>query len=304
MENFETAPKTGPKDFFLHLAGMVTLYVSVGSLIGLVMETIDRLFPDKLQAWTDPYSSGIRFAIASLLVIFPIFIFITKYTNKDLAQNPEKKNLPVRKWIAYLTIFIAAAVIAGTLIALINTFLSGEISARFMMKIFAILIIFNAVFGYFLNEIRDVSAGKRKMFAWVGISLVVCSMAFGFYIMGSPAAQRKFSFDERRVNDLQNIQYEILNFWQTKKILPANLEAVRDPIQNVSLPVDPDTEAPYIYEKTSETTFNLCATFGTKVVGSPSAPSMMGLVDENWEHGIGQVCFERKIDPARHELKY
>jgi len=90
--------KTTPKDFFLQLGVMTALYVSAISLINLLFQTIDYAFPDALAYYGDPYSSGIRIAIASLVIIFPLFIFLSRMNSKDFAIWPEKRELPVRRW--------------------------------------------------------------------------------------------------------------------------------------------------------------------------------------------------------------
>ena len=68
--------KMTPKDFFVQLGIFASLYISLGSLVGLLYEIIDHIFPDlNAYGYNDPYSSGMRFAIASLIIIFPAFIF-------------------------------------------------------------------------------------------------------------------------------------------------------------------------------------------------------------------------------------
>ncbi len=42
--------RTPPRDFFLHLLTIVTLYIVAGSFIALIFRYIDVLFPDPLQS--------------------------------------------------------------------------------------------------------------------------------------------------------------------------------------------------------------------------------------------------------------
>ena len=55
---------------------MLTLYWSAGALIALLFRIIDTVFKDRLDYYLDPYSSGIRFALASLIVVFPLSLFL------------------------------------------------------------------------------------------------------------------------------------------------------------------------------------------------------------------------------------
>jgi len=315
MENIETKIKTTPKDFFVFIGAMVALYASAASLINLLFEIINASFPDALHFSYDNFSSGMRWSIASLIIVFPVYIFLSRFINKDLAANFLKKNLGVRKWLTYLTLFVAGVAIITDLIMLINTFLGGEITARFAFKILAVLIVAGTVFTYYLYDLkRDVGqkSSKMKLLAWAVSFAVLASIVGGFFIMGSPFTLRMKRFDERRVNDLQNIQYQIVNFYQRKGVLPDNLNELKDPIAGFILPRDPNPASfvgynpgVYGYIKVSDLSFKLCANFSlasdrqidSKYI-TRSAPVFLGdsYLNENWQHQKGAVCFDRKID--------
>ena len=105
---------------------MVALYASAVSLLNLLFEIINASFPDALNFSYDRFSSGMRWSIASLLIVFPLYIFLSWFINKDLTANPPKKNLGVRKWLTYLTLFIAGVTIITDLIIFINTLFWAE----------------------------------------------------------------------------------------------------------------------------------------------------------------------------------
>ena len=142
----------------------------------------------------------------------------------------------------------------------------------------------------------------------------------GFVIAGSPQNQRLVRLDERRVSDLQTIQWQIINYWQQKEKLPESLETLRDPLSGWSLPVPPLFEEgeKYEYAVKGDLKFELCATFalampkgwreygGGKIYPMPmmegrdvavSYPYPGGGVNESWDHEAGRTCFERTIDP-------
>ena len=316
MENIETKIKTTPMDFFVFIGAMAALYASAVSLINLLFEIINALFPDPLSFNYDNFSSGMRWSIASLIIVFPIYIFLSRFINKDLAANFLKKNLGVRKWLTYLTLFVAGVAIITDLILLINTFLGGEITARFAFKVLAVLIVAGTVFAYYLYDLkRDAGqkSGKRKLLVWAVSFAVLVSIIGGFFIMGSPFTLRMKKFDERRVNDLQNIQYQVVNFYQRKGSLPNNLDELKDPIAGFNIPLDPDSAVSYGYEKVADSpigeaglSFKLCADFSlgsdmqidSKGATRPT-PIFLGdnfSINENWQHQKGAVCFDRKID--------
>lgn len=153
----EPKQKTEPKDVFLHLLAIVTLYMSAGSFTALIFQYIGVLLPDPLEfnqyALTSAYSS-IRFSIASLIVVFPLYLWTSWFLNKTYLKNPSKRNLRIRKWLIYFTLFVAALIIAGDLIALINNLLSGELTTRFLLKVLTVLFVAGSVFGYYFWDLK------------------------------------------------------------------------------------------------------------------------------------------------------
>jgi len=307
-------PKVTPKDFFLWAGAMIALYVSVFSLISLLFAYIDKTFPDALNYYVDPYSSGMRFSIASLIVLFPLFLVLMRFIRKDMVRDESRKDIWVRRWALVMTIFVAGASIAGDLIALVNTFLGGEITTRFFLKVVVVLLIASVGLMHFLADLWGYwfKFPERARYVGWGIgALILLTIGAGFIIMGSPNQIRLYRFDDQKVSDLQNIQYQIINYWQTKQKLPAKLSDLNDSLQNFSVPVDQQNGQQYRFEATGNTSFKLCATFNAETqTNSPyttraiPAPASMGEkgapVSDNWFHGSGEVCFDRTIDPERY----
>ena len=122
--------------------------------------------------------------------------------------------------------------------------------------------------------------------------------------MGSPAQIRQQKLDDQRVQDLQNIQYQIINYWQQKGSLPDSIDQLEDPLANWQMPVDPVTAEPYTYTRNSPLDFQLCANFetmGSSRIIQPTSYSSDPTID-NWEHEVGQSCFSRSIDPQRYPV--
>lgn len=310
-----------PKDFFLHLGITAALYVTVVSLLALIFQVVDFSFPDPLAYYRDPYSSGIRSAIASLIVFFPTYLILGWMYRKDTIAHPEKKDLGFRKWAVYLTLFLAGLAIVIDLVVLLNNFLGGEISSRFVLKIAAVLLVAGFVFVYYLMSLKGKtdSPAVFKGFSISSIVIVIATLAVGFSVLGSPMTQRNIRFDEDRVNDLQTIQWQVVSFWQQKEKLPVNLDELYDPLSGARIPIDPQTGANYEYRTVTATStthhaFELCATFAyPRVTRYPyenrmaypmydtSMPSYPYPVEgDSWEHEGGRVCFTRTIDPERY----
>lgn len=302
-------PKTTPKDFFLWAGAMVALYVSVFSLITLLFEYINYAFPDVLEDYVDPYSGTIRFAMASLIVLFPVFLLLMRLIRNDIARNAEKRDLWVRRWALFLTVFVAGAAIAVDLITLINYFLGGDLTTRFALKVVVVLLVAGAGLLHFLADIWGYwvqNPSRAQMVGWGAGALILCSIAAGFFIMGSPSQIRLYRFDDQKVTDLQNIQWQVVNYWQQKEMLPKTLAEVADPISGFMIPVDPQSGEQYGYKTTGVLKFQLCATFNAESRSTQTiertVPMPVGGKDiqDTWQHGVGEVCFDRTIDPERY----
>lgn len=303
--------KTTPKDFFIQLGVLVSLYVSVISIMTLIFSIIDQLFPKEFS-YTDPYAGGVSMAMAMLIVAFPLCILFTRALSKEELISPEKRYLLARKVVTYLTLFIAIAVVAIDIIMLLNSFFSGEeITASFALKVFFTILVIGTVAGYYLYDLRrrqeDDGSRVRSLYAYCSSAFIILAFGLGFFVMGSPYTQKEKRFDAVRVSDLQGIQYQIIAYWQAKQKLPAVLADLNDPLKGFTVPVDPKTKEQYTYTVKGKLSFEICATFsketpkGADISRVPSPmyafPYKNGGTDEIWDHTAGQVCFVRTIDP-------
>jgi len=300
--------KTGPKDVFLQLLNIIALYVSAGMFISLIFSYIDIWLPDALSE--NYYTllaarSSVRWAIASLIVVFPVYIWATWFLNKGYAATPEKREMKIRKWLLYFTLFAAGIIVIGDFVTLIYNFLQGELTLRFLLKILAVLAAAGGVFGYYILDIKN--KAPQKIFAYGVSAIMLIAIVAGFFVAGSPKEERARRFDDQRTQHLQMIQSEIINFWIKKAALPKTLEELNDPIRGVAIPKDPESGAEYVYEITDKENFKLCATFNQPSLDQASAsmPKRAALSypleniyygNENWAHNSGQTCLDRKID--------
>ncbi|MEK7665182.1 MAG: DUF5671 domain-containing protein, partial [Patescibacteria group bacterium] len=290
---------------------IVTLYWSAITFVTLLWQYINYFFPDILNQYYNYFSftGPIRFAVSSLIIVFPVFILVSWYLNKVYAKETAVRESKIRKWLIYLTLFIASLIIIGDLVSVINTFLEGELKARFFLKALSVLLVAIVIFWYYLDDVRREITSK-KMVKYFGVStsaVVLISIISAFFIVGSPATARLMQLDQQKISDLQGIQYQIVNYWQTKEKLPAMLTDLTDNISGYVPSADPQSKTVYEYNIKDATNlfFELCAEFnreGNDQYGQfrPAIPEKgyeYGYADtDNWQHKAGRVCFERKID--------
>ena len=324
--------KLTPRFFFISLGVLVTLITSVSSFLILLFESLNKKFPDVLNAsYTYGYNSynfeSIRAALATLIIFFPIFLILAYFWRKISKTNLSRNDNIIFKWLIYLVIFLSSLVIAIDLVTLVRYFVSGEITTRFILKVLGALVVSIIVgFNYF-SELKNHESKKENktslVCSMVSIVLFFGLIVWSFSIMGSPKEQRAWRIDEQRINNLSSIQSQVINYWQQKEKLPASLDNLSNPISGYTLPVDPEFEKGrnYDYKPTGDLSFQLCATFDAQipkgwqennygrimplgnvatdmaVSSSSPSPDYPYWINNSWDHGEGYTCFERTIDP-------
>lgn len=299
-------PKSSPKDVFLHLMVFVALYVSVVSLIALLFQYINFWYPDPLSFYYESVVNAIRWSASVLVVMYAVYLFVSRLISKDLTVNPEKKNIKIRKWLVYLTLFISALTMIIDVITLLYNYLGGDMTVSFFLKIAVVLLAAGAVFGYYMWDLKkDADRKKLKLFAYIVSLAIFVALIGSFFVVGSPATQRARRFDQQRVNDLQTIQGQIVSYWSEKGTLPASLSDLKSSISGFVAPLDPETQAGYEYQVKSTLNFELCANFNQASLnqGKIATPAIYpNYAAENWAHAAGRVCFDRTIDPQRDKI--
>ena len=124
----------------------------------LVCQFIDLAFPDPSDtgAGYAEYSRfAIRWSVASLIVAFPVFLYVSRLLRQAIRRDPSKRDSKVRKWLTYITLFVAAGVIIGDLTSLVFNFLGSELTVHFVLKVLAVGVMAGTIFGYYLWDLRQ-----------------------------------------------------------------------------------------------------------------------------------------------------
>jgi hypothetical protein len=309
----ENKPRMTPKDFFLHIGVIVALYTVVISFLNLVFALVDSLYPPLDSYYYYGNSSPISWPMAVLIIVFPVLLLLSWLLKKDFALDSQKKELGLRKWLIYITLFVTGIVLVGDLITVVYKFLNGDLlTIGFILKALSVFIVAGAVFVYYILELKGKTTAKVNTNAFFASLIVVLALIIGsFTVLGSPRTQRLRKADMQRVQDLQSIQWQVLNYWQQKGKLPNDAKELQDPFSGFLLPLDPETYRMYEYEKTGTLTFKICAEFalaGSEIGAGYQTkelprPYPNGIVEgDNWKHEVGLSCFDRTIDPERYPI--
>lgn len=312
-----------------HRAAAVEVVVNVFSfiLLGIVATAlgilyfgiIDRYFPDPL-AYQYSYTSNtasVHYAIAAILVAFPLYVFAVRLWFRRFREDREKEESKISKWLTYLVLLIAAVTIVGDLIAVLFNFLQGETSARFLLKALTILSIAGTVFGFYYLERKKIQYKKdipRQTFFRFGYAIGAFALAgvvLGFFAAGTPGEERMRQMDQRRASDIRNLASCITQYANDRGVLPGTLSALDESSMYAwcaKSRFDPETQAEYGYavlaplsddpaqKGAKRGSFELCADFSTAsasetAVARPAEIMYAGDMGDKWgTHPAGRAC--------------
>ena len=288
------------RETFFYLVLFATLYVSVVNAGIILFLLIERGFPDALQGFAAAQGAAARArgATAGLVIAFPVFLLVSRSIGTMLTGDPVKRGSRVRKWLTYLTLFLAAMVLVGNLIALVMGLLSGEITPRFALKVLVVFLIAGSVFAHYAGDLRreeqatPLPAAPPRLPARVAAVAMFVVMAAGFFTAGSPRSARFRQLDEDRVQSLREIARGLERYHERHGRLPASLDSVLSE-PDVFLSgriVDPVSGERYEYRVLDPATalYELCAVFQT---ADTTGRGGRYLPAEIWKHGAGRHCF-------------
>jgi len=304
------------KEAFLFLMLFSTLYTAVFALGAVLFDLINIYLPDPGEAvlrWV----GSLRFGIASVVVSFPIFLFISRVIVRENLRNPGQRISPVRRWLTYLTLFVASTSIVADLITLIVRFLSGDLTLRFGLKVLVVAVLAGIVFFYYLRDLRrDETAPSAEyrstqsakwLFAAM-IMAVLLIIGFGFRAAGSPMKARLYAQDNQRIGDLADICRRVELYYMNKGVLPESLDACDvSPDTFIAKKSDRVTGEPYGYRVIDATHFEVGAVF--VMPAPPDSPqAAIGTFSGNmagtpgfWQHGAGRTTFT--VDATKKNLR-
>lgn len=150
-------PYLSAREAFLYLLLFGTLYFCASNLGTLLFQLIDLAFPDPeaSEYARNAIPDTIRWTVSSLVVATPVFIFMAWYTAREIRRDPSKRASKIRRWLAYLTLVVTAAVLIGDLTTLVYTLLSGDLTVRFMLKVLTVGVTAGSIFMYYLRDLRQ-----------------------------------------------------------------------------------------------------------------------------------------------------
>ena len=283
------------REAFQHLVMFATLYLLTIDVGVVLFVLIDRRFRDALSVGRDTDISTLRWSISGAITALPIFLAMTQFIDRSLAAEPEKRHLGVRRWLTYLTMFVAALVLIGDFSTVISAFLSGGLTGNFVLKALVVFAIAGVVLGHYLGGLRrdEVDAETVRQRASVlgrlGVLASALAIVAGLWTAGTPQNARRSVLDARRVEDLMALAAAIDTHYRSNARLPASLDLIE--WTNASSTQDPGTRQPYSYVVDDSLHYRI----GTRFDSSDSLDAREQPIPKYWRHRSGVVMFTRSV---------
>lgn len=294
------------KNFAIQLGSLISLYVITSALIVLLFGIINIIYPDSVS---DTYQyqyedSGVRYSIALLLVFFPTYLILTRTINK-IRRTEHATYVSSVKWLIYLSLVLSGGLLLGNLVTVIDTFLNGEITTRFIFKALGFFIVMATAFTYYLLDARNYWMERERQSLWYACfvtCIVLTTIVVGYLHIDSPKEVRERKIDQEQIQSLGDIQWRISDKYRELSKLPTSLEEV---YPKGGIPSAGEGRRAFEYHIISENSFKLCAEFKNEQLGTdtndfgPSAYTDKQILHfDNWDHEAGFACFERVIQKS------
>ena len=286
------------RDLFFYVLIFITLSFTTFGVGGLLFNQIDRWFPDSLNYYSssrEVLRNSANWAIAQSMISAPLFFWFSQLISRGIQLNPEKRDAMVRKLMIYLILTITSLTALTDIIIALTSFLSGELTSRFIGKALVVFGIALLIFIYYFYEVRQDDrlirseslesslAGKdrdghmTKPLPFIGslpnvlgaitILAIVLSVVSGFMETGGPEEQRARHMDSIRVQRLQNLRWRIADYQRDHHRLPVTLSELLDQSNTTDMSAvqDPETKTPFEFknlpEQDGQIRYELCAIF-------------------------------------------
>lgn len=138
----------------------------------------------------------------------------------------------------------------------------------------------------------------RSVVGIVAVAAVAAAVAAGLTLMESPSESRARRVDERRVDDLVQLERDVEVYRSRRGAPPASLDDLAAEAGLGRRRADPETGDAYGYRVVDDTHVELCADFTTET------PEPAGTAEDTfWAHGPGRQCFTVDVEETDRDRR-
>ena len=295
--------KYDAKYVFYYLLSLEALVFTAFSVGMVIFSIINKTIPDALNNYYGDVDGALKFAISALFIAAPIFYFVSSLITKGLRKGELEKESALRRWLTYFILLVSSLIILGVFISVINSFLSGELTSRFVLKALSVFVLSALPFAYYYYDIKRPNPEEPnkivKIFFFGTMALVLIAFIAAWFFVESPKTARARLLDQKLMQNISNIEGTINTYYDRYKKLPENLELLAGDstlyFEKKSL-LDPETGAKIVYEIKSGRDYALCATFRLSTIKDDKT------IDNSYvngsigrEHEAGYQCLKSSV---------
>jgi hypothetical protein len=188
----------------------------------------------------------------------------------------------------------------GWLIGTINSFLSGDLSTRFLLKSLTSILIAAAVFTFYFYDIKRKEVQNKKdnivrIYFYSALVIVLATFIVSMFIVESPSETRNRRFDDMVLQNFMSIDSAINQYYLDKKKLPDNLDELKSDYPYITDETlqDKATGVKFDYKIIENNKYELCATFLTS--NKDIKDIDIYSYKDQWPHDAGYQCLSQKV---------
>lgn len=303
QETFKQKDHNSAKFAFFYMLSLVALvFMALGTGM-IIFQVINKKLVDVINQFQGSFSSDqLKFAISALIISTPIYYLASWQIQKSLFSAILAKDSGVRKWLTYFVLFVSSVIMLGWLVAVINNFLDGELTTKFILKALTAIFIAAIIFSCYFYDIKRENIVNIKdriilVYFYGSLALVLATLIAGFFFVESPRATRERKYDEVILNKFDLIDSNLNNYYQDNKKLPKNLDELLS--NKMYYLTDNDINNPldkkqFEYKVIEKDVYELCADFKTS--NRNKEEDYYNFYGRRWLHDMGYQCLRRKVN--------
>lgn len=281
--------------YLLSLAALIFVSLSLGMIL---FEIIDHLIPD-IFSNRMVSDNTLKFAISALIIASPVFYLASRFIFLGIKKGELSPDSPLRRWLTYFILLLASITILGVLIGIINNFLSGDLTWRFILKALVMLIIASLVFSFYILSLKNRAEKKEKLFLriyfWASLIFIIIVFISAWFYVESPVEARQRKVDSALVSKMYNVEGAINTYFEDRGELPDSLGQLAGYLPQF----DQNHFSGLIeYHRLGSDSFELCATFLLDNKLDQTGPSKPFSSDYNY-HSAGYNCLPGNLWSAK-----
>ena len=148
-------PSTSAAEAALYALMFFALLSVTWNIVALAFWLIEAWLPEANTMRGHGTARSMRWSVAVLVVILPLFLWLQARTDRAARANPGQLRSPTRKRFGAATLFLAALVLLADAIAVVFAFLNGDMTLQFLAKAAIVALVAGLIIAWFRSFLSE-----------------------------------------------------------------------------------------------------------------------------------------------------